>query len=111
MGRESCAESAPVMVRGQSTAVKTACSVDHRKILRLRAQNDTLSVQCVKGLRLDVDKSFVVRKYQSHHPTETRLGEGGNRARIDPMFVERIRAELQLDTGPGQLPQLRRQIV
>ena len=27
------------------------------------------------------------------------------------MFVERIRTDLQLDTGPGELGQLRRQIV
>ena len=53
----------------------------------------------------------MVRQYQRHHAAETRLGEGGNRAWIDPMFVKRIRTDLEFDAGPGELSQLSRQIV
>jgi hypothetical protein len=62
-------------------------------------------------LWLDVDKSFVVRQHQGHYTTKTCLSEGWNRAWIDPMFVERIRTDLELHAGPGELSQLVGQIV
>ena len=46
----------------------------------------------------------MLRQYQGHHAAQTRLGERGNRAWIDPMFVERIRTDLQLDAGLGDWP-------
>jgi hypothetical protein len=49
--------------------------------------------------------------YQGHHAAEICLGERGNRAWIDSMFVERIRADLQLDTGLAELGQFPRQII
>src|SRR5687767_14835189 len=62
-------------------------------------------------LWLDVNKAFLVCQHQGHDAAKTRLGEAGNRAWIDPMFVERIWTDLQLDTSSGELGQFRRQIV
>jgi hypothetical protein len=53
----------------------------------------------------------VVRHYQRHHTAKACLGEGGNRAWIDPMFVERIRTDLELNANIRQLGQLLRQVV
>src|SRR5215207_9468388 len=63
------------------------------------------------GLWFDVRESFMLRQYQSYYAAQMSLGERGNRARIDAMFVERVRADLQLDTGLGELAQFRCQVV
>ncbi len=80
---------------------------------RPRQSGSSIPQQLLRRLQLwlDVRKSFVLRQHESHHTAKSRLGEGGNRAWIDAMFVERIRTNLQFNPGPGELSQFRRQVV